>query len=142
MKSNMRLIKSAIEYRHIDELSLVPRNLRGIYSLYKKQGKFFNMVYVGMSGKEAKGRVRARLYQHKKNKTPDWTHFSYYEVWDNISDLEIRELEGLFRQLYRFDQRANSLNKQQTHRPLIKVRKETEKELGLKYISKKSLGIL
>lgn len=142
MKSNMRLIKSAIEYRRIDELSLVPRNLRGIYSLYQRQGKFMNMVYVGMSGKDEKGRIRARLYQHKKNKTSDWSHFSYYEVWDNISDLEIRELEGLFRQLYRFDKRANSLNKQQTHRPLIKLRKETEKELGLKIISKRSIGIL
>ena len=138
----MRLIKSAIEYRHIDELSLVPKNLRGIYSLYKKQGNNLNMVYVGMSGKEAKGRIRHRLYLHKRKKSPSWTHFSYYEVWDNISDLEIRELEGLFRQLYRFDNRANSLNIQQTHRPLIKVRKETERELGLNYITKKSLGIL
>jgi hypothetical protein len=142
MKSNMRLIKTAIEYRKIDELNVVPKGLRGIYALYKKRGKFFNMVYVGMSAKEAKGRIHRRLYEHKKDKTPDWSHFSYYEVWDNISDLEIKELEGLFRQLYRFDKRANSLNKQQTHRPLLKVRKETEKELGLKIISKRSLGIL
>ncbi len=106
MKSNLRYIKSSLEYRHIDELKIVPKNLRGIYALYKKQGKYYNLVYIGMSGKEAKGRIRARLTIHKRNKTKIWTHFSYYEVWDNITDQEISELEGLFRQLYRFDSRA------------------------------------
>ena len=141
MKSSLRLIKSALEYRHIDELKHVPPNLRGIYALYRKQGKFYNLVYIGMSGKEAKGRIKARLYRHRRNKSKVWTHFSYYEVWDNITDQEIRELEGLFRQLYRFDSRANNLNKQQTHRPLIKVRRETEKELGIHHVTKKILGV-
>ena len=141
MKSNLRFIKSALEYRHIDELNIVPRNLRGIYALYRKQGKYYNLVYIGMSGKEAKGRIRARLYIHKRNKSKIWTHFSYYEVWDNITDQEISELEGLFRQLYRFDSRANTLNKQQTHRPLISVRRQTEKNLQIPHVTKKILGI-
>lgn len=141
MKSEMRFIKSAVEYRSIDELSMVPNNLRGFYSLYHKKGNSFNMVYVGMSGKEARGRIKKRLLKHRQTKSTHWTHFSYFEVWDNVSDLEIFELEGLFRQLYRFDLRANSLNKQQTHRPLTKVRKATEKHLGLKAMTKKSLGI-
>ena len=141
MKSSMRLIKTALEYRHIDELSHVPVNIRGIYALYKKQGKYYNLVYIGMSGKEARGRIKGRLYRHKRNKSKIWTHFSYYEVWDNISDLEIKELEGLFRQLYRFDGRANTLNKQQTHKPLIKVRRVTEKELGITHINKRNLGV-
>ncbi len=140
MKSPLKIIKSSLEYRCIDELNIVPTNLRGIYTLYQKQGKFYNLVYIGMSGKDSRGRIKARLYKHKKNKTKKWSHFSYYEVWDNISDQEILELEGLFRQLYRFDSRANAFNKQQTHKPLIKVRRETEKNLNIPYVTKRTLG--
>lgn len=141
MKSTMRLIKSALEYRQIEELNIVPRGLRGIYALYKKRGRSYDLVYVEMSAKEASGRIRNRLYQHKRSKRIEWTHFSFYEVWDNISDHEICEMEGLFRQLYRFDSHANFYNKQQTHRPLLKVRKDTEKVFGLSQINKKVLGI-
>ena len=94
-----------------------------------------------MSGKGANGKIRKRLLSHKRKRVGDWTHFSYYEVWDNITDAEIQELEGLFRQLYRYDDRSNALNIQQSHKPLVKVRKETEKELGLKSITRKSLGL-
>lgn len=141
MKSNMRLIKSALEYRHIDEMTSIPKDLRGIYVLYRRRGKHYNVVYIGMSGKAEKGRIRYRLYRHSRSKISEWTHFSYYEVWDNISDTEIKELEGVFRQIYRFDSRANTLNKQVTHRALTRVRKETEKELCLGKISKVSLGV-
>ena len=140
----MCLIKTAVEYRHIDELipdSSFPKDLRGIYALYKKKGKSLNLVYIGMSGKGKNGKMRKRLFSHKRKKAGEWTHFSYYEVWDNVSDAEIQELEGLFRQLYRFDANANSANIQQTHNPLEKVRKQTEKELGLQRMTKKSLGL-
>ena len=53
-----------------------------------------------------------------------------FEVWDNIQDDEIVELEGLFRHIYRFDSRANSLNKQKAYKPLIQVRRQTESEWG------------
>lgn len=141
MKSSMRLIKAALEYRQLDELSAVPKGVRGVYALYMRRGRFYDMVYIGMSGKGANGRVRNRLIQHSRNKVKVWTHFSYYEVWDNISDTEIKELEGIFRQLYRFDSRANNLNKQVTHRSLISVRKDTEQHLGLIPVSWKSLGV-
>ena len=94
-----------------------------------------------MSGKLASGRIRHRLYQHKRSKVSAWSHFSYYEAWDNISDVEIRELEGIFRQIYRFDSRANNLNKQVTHKNLLKVRKASERELSLKPITRKNLGV-
>ncbi|UYM16179.1 GIY-YIG nuclease family protein [Endozoicomonas euniceicola] len=137
----MRFIKSTLEYRHITELDIVPKQLRGIYALYQKRGKSYDLVYIGMSGKGANGKIRKRLLSHKRKRVSDWTHFSYYEVWDNITDSEIQELEGLFRQLYRFDDRSNALNIQQSHKPLVKVRRETEKELGLKSITRKSLGL-
>lgn len=137
----MRFIKSALEYRPIDEVNIVPRGLRGIYALYRKQGKVYDLVYVGMSGRDSNGRIKSRLTQHKRKKLDSWTHFSYYEVWDNITELEIRELEGLFRQLYRFSGTSNSLNKQQTHRPLVATRKLTEREVGVPPINKKTLGV-
>ena len=143
MKSEMRMIKSALEYQSIDTIKAVPVGLRGIYALYNKQGRHFDMVYIGMSGREASGRIRSRLIRHSrsKSKANAWTHYSYYEVWDNISDAEIKELEGLFRQLYRFDSRANNLNKQVTHRPLTNVRKRTERDLGVPPISRRRLGL-
>lgn len=141
MKSSMRFIKSALEYRRKDEISIVPRGLRGIYALYRKRGKIYELVYVGMSGRDANGRIKGRLIQHRRNKADSWTHFSYYEVWDNITELEIREIEGLFRQLYRFSVTSNSLNRQQTHKPLIATRKKTEKDIGVPAINRKVLGV-
>ncbi|WP_163369598.1 GIY-YIG nuclease family protein [Endozoicomonas acroporae] len=140
MKSLMRLIKSALEYRPITDLDEsktsmqpVPKGLRGIYALYRKQGKHYNVVYVGMS---SEGKLRKRLFSHKRNRDGEWTHFSYFEVWDNISDQEIKELEGLFRQIYRFDERANRLNVQQTFKPLNRILRSTENVFGLTRIKK------
>jgi hypothetical protein len=39
MKSDLKLIKTALEYRSIKGLAKVPSGLRGIYALYKKAGK-------------------------------------------------------------------------------------------------------
>ncbi|MEP4487166.1 MAG: hypothetical protein ABJ013_16150 [Halioglobus sp.] len=128
MLSEMRLIKSAMEYRPISEVSELSPGLRGIYVLFKKRAGHLNVVYVGMSAK--KGRMRSRLRIHMRQKEKLWTHFSYYEVWENISDDEILDLEGLFKHIYRFDSRANSLNIQQVHKPLLRVRKATEDALG------------
>ena len=64
-------------------------------------------VYVGM----ARTGARARLRHHLKNKT-DWTHFSLFDVWQNVRDTEIEELEGCLRHIYRKDSPANRLNVQ------------------------------
>jgi hypothetical protein len=141
MKSDMRFIKSALEYRTIDEVSLIPKYLRGIYALYQLDDNILDLVYIGMSGKEQNGRIRSRLQQHTRGKSESWTHFSYYEVWDNVTELEIKELEGLFRQLYRFSVTSNSLNRQQTHRPLVNIRKRTENELGVPSFKSSKLGL-
>jgi len=45
-----------------------------------------------------------------------------FEVWDNIRDDEIVELEGLFRHIYRDDSRANTLNVQRRFRPLDRLK--------------------
>lgn len=73
-----------------------------------------------------KGRVgiRRRLDSHRrsKRKGPLWTHFSVFEVWDNIRDEEIAELEGLFRHIYRRDSNANRLNLQRGYKNARKIR--------------------
>jgi hypothetical protein len=68
--------------------------------------------------------VRARLKAHagSKRKRKMWTHFSAFEVWPNIMETEISELEGLFREIYRKDRRANGLNRQRRHQRIQKVR--------------------
>ena len=127
MRSEMRLIESALEYRDKEELNEIPLGMRGIYCLYKKRASNYNLVYVGMSNRSIRGRLR----QHREHKGGLWSHFSYFQVFDNIPNYEVTELEGLFRHLYQFNSKANTLNKQLAHRPLGRVRRTTETLLGM-----------
>jgi hypothetical protein len=43
-----------------------------------------------------------------------------FEVWDNVRDEEVVELEGLFRHNYRRDTRAGRLNIQGTSKTLTR----------------------
>jgi hypothetical protein len=74
--------------------------------------------------------VRGRLISHRRSKRKGdlWTHFSVFQVWDNIRDDEVAELEGLFRHIYRRDLHANRLNiqrgfKRARHLPRIDLKK-------------------
>jgi hypothetical protein len=58
-----------------------------------------------------------------------WTHFSVFEVWPNVRDDEVGELEGLFRHLYKLDAAANKLNKQRGYKPIHKIRVSDVSEL-------------
>lgn len=113
-QSPLRLIRRCAEYKPQEELGDLPKGLRGIYVLYqsrKRNGtQKYNVVYVGMTWAGSKRGMLRRLRSHRKKKAGLWTHFSVYEVWDNIRDDEIRELEGLFRHIYRKDAQANRLN--------------------------------
>ena len=108
----------------------MPGGLRGFYVLYKRRKNrrsgfvHQNVVYVGMANR---GGIRARLRSHRRSKKGLWTHFSVFEVWDNIRDDEIVELEGLFRHIYRDDSKANSLNAARGFNPLRRIRKNTVK---------------
>lgn len=127
-QSELRLIKNALEYLPKSEIKQVPRRTRGIYVLYRQrkplngQRKRFDVVYVGM----ARGGIAGRLRSHIRTKGDMFTHFSFFEVWNNISDAEIVELEGLFRHLYRFDANANKLNKAKGYKVLANVRRRSE----------------
>src|SRR5437868_2510853 len=99
----VRMFKNSFEFFPLERVDDVPARTRGLYVLYNKDadGKF-NVVYIGMARGEKSG-AKARLRKHRstKSKAGLWTHFSVFEVWDNVSKQEIEELEGLFRHLYR-----------------------------------------
>jgi len=127
--SEMRLIKNVLEYESKENLSLVPIRTRGIYALYqeRRNGEIYDLVYVGMARGKETG-IRGRLKSHKKQKGNLWSHFSVYEVWDNVREEEVEELEGLFRHLFRYDTNANNLNIQKSYKKLAHIRKNTESQ--------------
>lgn len=131
-QSPLRLIKRSIEYLPVDEVTRFPRGVRGIYVLYKYRPRLeqYDVVYVGMTNAGDGGGVRQRLRGHRNNKAGLWTHCSVFEVWDNIRDDEIVELEGLFRHIYRHDSRANALNVQRGFKRLRLVQNDTVEDWG------------
>ena len=122
--SNLKFIKRSAEFIDKRQVNKIPGYTRGIYVLakYHKKTGAYNVVYVGMAGASKAG-IRGRLKKHSKypGKSKHWSHFSIYEVWDNISEEEVSELEGLFRRIYRKDFHANKLNKQQAYLKLKQV---------------------
>lgn len=106
-----------------------------LYRSYRSRGtadrakRRFDVVYVGIA-REGDGGVRRRLRAHRRKRAAEWTHFSVFEVHDNIRNDEVEELEGLFRHIYRFDGRANRLNVARRYLTLDRVRKASEAEEG------------
>ena len=120
--SELRLIKRYWEFYEKKDISHIPTRTRGIYVLFEKLPSNFDVVYIGMSGGEKTG-IRGRLGKHSRRKVALWTHFSVLEVWDNIREEEVRELEGILRHIYRKDSHANKLGIQKSFRKLAKISK-------------------
>ena len=129
----LRLIRRCFEFAPQGEYGKVPRETRGIYVLYRRRrsprgsgqtGRRFDVVYIGLADVS----VRRRLQAHVNQKKGEWTHFSVYEVWDNIRQDEIKELEGLLRHIYRFDFNANRLNLAKGFNKLGDVRRQAARE--------------
>jgi hypothetical protein len=124
--SELKLIKRCVEFCDVNEIQQIPYNTRGIYVLFKhcrrKGEDRYDVVYIGMT-RGPKSGARGRLSAHHRSKTKKdkWTHFSLFEVWDNITEAEVSELEGLFRHIYRKDTRANPLNVQKGFKKLKEV---------------------
>lgn len=122
--SELRLIKRCAEFLEQEWVTKVPPEARGIYTLlkYRPKLKTYNVVYIGMASRLTNGGIARRLRRHKQQKGDLWTHFSIFEVWDNIREEEIRELEGILRHIYRADTRANRLAKQRSFKKLTRIR--------------------
>jgi len=121
-------IKRITEFTPKKDITDIPPNTRGIYALLKQTKKNYNVVYIGLSA-GVKAGVRGRLKAHNRNpkKARKWTHFTIFEVHDNITNDQIHELEGLLRHIYRKDLKANSLAKQLSYK---KFKKLPEKNLN------------
>lgn len=121
--SELRLIRRWQPPEPKENALLIPSQIRGIYVLYKRNRRngALNVVYVGMAGVGRRSGVRGRLKSHLRKKDGLWTHYSVFEVWDNITLAEVAELEGLFREIYRYDAKANRLNKQKSFKKLKRL---------------------
>jgi len=99
----------------------ITKGIRGIYALFKgrPQRKIYNVRYVGMSTTS----VRGRLMRHREKKGPLWSHCSVFQVWENIRDEEIKELEGILRHIYHHDQVANQLNEMKSFEAFKRTQK-------------------
>lgn len=118
--SALRLLKRRQEFLPLERVNDVPRGMRGIYVLYDHRPKLgrYDVVYVGMA---ADGSIRSRLRTHRRKKKDLWTHCSVFEVWENITPAEVKELEGIFRHIYRKDSRASKLNLQRSFGKMRKL---------------------
>jgi hypothetical protein len=69
--------------------------------------------YIGIAGigKDGGGGIRGRLKSHQQKKK-GWTHYSVFEVHDNVTREEIREFEALLLGIFRHDPRIGLSNKQ------------------------------
>ena len=109
--SECYLFKNSFEYFAIDRINDVPKQVRGIYVLFNKIApQKYEVVYIGMARGEKMG-VKGRLRRHRRKKAKQWTHFSVFEVWDNITKEQVEELEGLFRHIYRYDSTSQALRR-------------------------------
>ena len=134
----LRLVKSCRLYQERATCIVsryIPHVTRGLYVLYKQaQGKRaknnFEVTYIGVGGvqsKQAKTGVGGRIRTHHKRaiekKIKDWTHYSYFEVHDNISREEIRQLESLLLTIFQHDKRISLDNIQHGGSELRKLSK-------------------
>ncbi len=114
----LRLIQCCIEFKDRSEIDGIGSRRRGIYVLYQRKSAHYEVVYVGMTNAD----MAMRLRSHRRSKRKVWSHFSIYGVWPNITQDEIRELEGLFRHIYRKSAKANLFNVQKGSSSLRKIR--------------------
>jgi hypothetical protein len=137
-QSPLRLIKRWRRYERNDKesLKMIPKMIRGVYILFKEcaggiagtkgtlNGKYYEVVYIGVAGIGTAGQsgIRGRLQKHAKSRK-DWTHFSYFEVHDNVSADEILELESLLLVIFRHDDRIEIENRQKGSNRFYEVRK-------------------
>lgn len=126
-QSPLRLIKRWRRYQLRGQWKGVPPLTRGVYILYQSKGtKTYEVVYIGIGGTGKKGRsgIRGRLKSHNHNKK-NWTHYSFFEVHDNVFTEEIRELEALLLGIFRHDPRIKLLNMQTGSKKLSQLQSAT-----------------
>ena len=128
-QSLLRLIKRWKQYELRANRICVPKSTRGVYVLYRNQsGNNHEVVYIGVSGlgESGGGGIHRRLRRHDKRTMGEWTHFSFFEVHDNVTSEEIRELESLLLEIFRHDPRIQLANKQNGSKKLQQTKKASQ----------------
>jgi hypothetical protein len=126
-QSLRRLIKRWTRYDLREKWRDVPMGTRGVYVLYERgDNGAFNTVYIGVAGigRTGRGSARSRLKRHNA-RISNWSHFSLFEVHDNITGDEIREIEALLLGIFRHDPRIELTNKQKGSKKLNQLRRLT-----------------
>lgn len=124
-QSPLRLIKRWKRYESREKWRDVPLSTRGVYVLYSNVTRIrYDVIYVGVAGISASGGggIRSRLKSHDA-RIRNWTHFSLFEVHDNITGDEIREIEALLLGIFRYDPRIDLKNKQKGSKKLYQLRR-------------------
>jgi hypothetical protein len=105
-----KFIKRCAEWIPKDDSRFIPKRTRGLYALlqYRPKTQKYDVSYIGMT---ARSSIRNRLARHKRDQAKSWSHFSAFEVWHDVSEDDIKELEGLFREVYRKNTKFNQLGK-------------------------------
>ena|ERR1041385_5943485 len=112
-KSKLTIFKRTIQFQKRETFSQIPSDIRGIYILHLgNPDDVCRSVYVGRS--HGKVGIKQRISEHTRHTSDHWkwTHFSVYEVHDNVSDVQIGELEGLLLYAHRKHPGICTINKQ------------------------------
>ncbi len=113
MVSKTNYIERICEFIKWDEYKKIDSKVRGIYVLLLKKGKKeYSVVYIGMSTTS----IRQRIITHIKSRRKVWDYFSIFKVKESISNKDIKELEGLFRYIYRKDKAGLIFNTQRRYK--------------------------
>ena len=131
-QSLLKIVKRWRRYELRGNWSGILPKTRGFYVLYKKRPKAaeekFDVVYIGVAGlgKGVRRGIKGRLKRHH-NKKEGWTHYSFFEVHDNVTREDIREIESLLLSIFRHDSRVRLQNIQKSSRIL---QAETTKDVA------------
>ena len=68
------------------------------------------------------------MHKRSQTRSSKWSHFSFYEVHDNISEREISELEALILHIFHKDHQALPLNTARCNSGLLRVRNNNMKD--------------
>ena len=123
-----RTIKRWKQYEPRKDRALVPKDTRGVYVLYRQEAGNYEVVYIGVSGlgSAGGGGIHRRLRRHDKRIKETWTHFSFFEVHDNVTSEEIREIEALLLVIFRHDPRIQLTNKQKDSKKFLLLRRTSQ----------------
>lgn len=128
LDASLSLIKRFAEFLPKDRAGDVPAGRKGLYVLYDQPDgtNHYDVVYVGRATKGIKGRLLA--HKRKEGKGERWTHFSAFEVCNDVTDEVIIELEGLIRHIFRKDSSAMRFNDQRGWKQINVVHNDKLKE--------------